>query len=127
MNARNTNIRPLEMGCAVGSQVHLRKQALAAPDGSAIDFVRLAEQGRSAKSLKGELEACVKRCNEAGGDPLNADLLVATLLQSAADFPDSGPNRNLIDALTEKNGWQPYRSIVCFLMYHLQEENLVLL
>lgn len=50
-----------------------------------------------------------------------------TLLQSAADFGDTAINRNLIDALTKKNGWQPYRSIVCFLMYHLQEENLVLL
>lgn len=50
-----------------------------------------------------------------------------TLLESAADFGDSGTNRNLIDALAEKNGWAPYRSVVCYLMYHLQEENLVLL
>ena len=50
-----------------------------------------------------------------------------TLLQSAADFGDTGPNRNLIDAVAKEHGWRPYRSIVCYLMYHLQEENLVLL
>lgn len=50
-----------------------------------------------------------------------------TLLESAADFADTGPNRNLIDALAKKNKWEPYRSVVCLLMYHLQEENLVLL
>ena len=50
-----------------------------------------------------------------------------TLLQSAADFPDSTPNRNLIDDVAERNHWAPYRSLVCFLMYALQEDNLVLL
>jgi len=50
-----------------------------------------------------------------------------TLLESAADFADSGPNRNLIDKISKKNSWAPYRSVVCLLMYHLQEENLVLL
>ena len=50
-----------------------------------------------------------------------------TLLESAADFADNGPNRNLIDTVAVANGWAPYRSVVCFLMYHLQEENLVLL
>merc|ERR1740139_926832 len=50
-----------------------------------------------------------------------------TLLESAADFADTGPNRNLIDAIAKKNNWEPYRSVVCYLMYHLQEENLVLL
>ena len=50
-----------------------------------------------------------------------------TLLESAADFADTGPNRNLIDAVAEANGWSPYRSVVCVLMYYLQEENLVLL
>ena len=50
-----------------------------------------------------------------------------TLLESAADFADNGPNRNLIDAVASANGWAPYRSVVCYLMYHLQEENLVLL
>ena len=49
------------------------------------------------------------------------------LLESAADFADNGPNRNLIDAVAAAKGWAPYRSVVCFLMYHLQEENLVLL
>ena len=91
------------MGCGVGSQVRLRKQALAAPDGPGIDFVRLAEQGRSAKSLKGELEACVKRCNEAG-DPLNADLLVATLLQSAAADATKKLVPGLAEFSTSKNG-----------------------
>ena len=50
-----------------------------------------------------------------------------TLLESAADFGDTGPNRNLIDDVAKRNGWAPYRSVVVYLMYHLQEENLVLL
>ena len=50
-----------------------------------------------------------------------------TLLESAADFGDTGPNRNLIDDIAKEKGWAPYRSVVCYLMYHLQEENLVLL
>jgi 3-methyladenine DNA glycosylase/8-oxoguanine DNA glycosylase len=50
-----------------------------------------------------------------------------TWLESAADFPDTGPNRNLMDSLSEKNNWGPYRSLVCYLMYHMAEENLVLL
>lgn len=50
-----------------------------------------------------------------------------TLVESAADFDDNTTNRNLIDAVAKKNGWAPYRSVVCYLMYHLQEENLVLL
>ena len=50
-----------------------------------------------------------------------------TLLESAADFADNAPNRNLIDAVAKAKGWAPYRSVVCYLMYHLQEENLVLL
>lgn len=50
-----------------------------------------------------------------------------TLLESAADFDDTATNRDLIDELARKKGWQPYRSVVNFLMYHLQEENLVLL
>ena len=49
-----------------------------------------------------------------------------TLVQSAADFNDTGPNRNAIDAVAEANGWAPYRSVVCLMMYHLQEDNLVL-
>lgn len=47
-------------------------------------------------------------------------------VESSADFPDTAENRNLIDALAEKNNWGPYRTVVCLLMYHLQEENLVL-
>ena len=50
-----------------------------------------------------------------------------TLLQSAADFPDTSANRNLIDDLAERNNWSPYRSLVCLLMYILQEYDLVLL
>jgi 3-methyladenine DNA glycosylase/8-oxoguanine DNA glycosylase/superfamily II DNA or RNA helicase len=50
-----------------------------------------------------------------------------TLLESAADFADNAPNRNMMDEVAKKNGWAPYRSVVCLLMYHLQEENLVLL
>lgn len=50
-----------------------------------------------------------------------------TWLESAADFPDNGPNRNLIDDLANKHQWGPFRSVVCFLMYHLDEENLVLM
>ena len=50
-----------------------------------------------------------------------------TLVESAADFDDSAVNRNLIDEVARKNNWGPYRSVVCYLMYHLQEENLVLL
>jgi len=50
-----------------------------------------------------------------------------TVVQSAADFPDNAENRNLIDALVTRNGWEPYRSVVCLLMYHLEEEDLVLL
>ena len=48
------------------------------------------------------------------------------LLQSSADFDDTTHNRNLIDAVAEANNWAPYRSVVCLLMYHLQEDNLVL-
>ena len=50
-----------------------------------------------------------------------------TMLESAAEFPDSTLNRNLIDEVASSNGWAPYRSIVCILMYFLQEDNLVLL
>ena len=50
-----------------------------------------------------------------------------TKVESVADFPDNAENRNLIDALSAKNSWEPYRSVVCLLCYHLQEENLVLL
>jgi 3-methyladenine DNA glycosylase/8-oxoguanine DNA glycosylase len=50
-----------------------------------------------------------------------------TLLESAADFGDTGPNRDLIDELSKKYNWFPYRSVVCYLMYHLDEDNLVLL
>lgn len=49
-----------------------------------------------------------------------------TKLESQADFPDTAVNRNLIDAVAAKNGWAPYRSVILYLMYHLQEENLVL-
>jgi hypothetical protein len=41
-----------------------------------------------------------------------------TLLQSAADFGDDATNRNLIDAVCKKNGWQcaPRRPLLrlCF-------------
>lgn len=50
----------------------------------------------------------------------------ATELESAADFPDTATNRNLLDQVALKNGWHPYRSVVCLLMYHLEEENLTL-
>jgi hypothetical protein len=50
-----------------------------------------------------------------------------TVLDSLADFPDNRENRNRIDALAQRNGWYPYRSLVGFLMYHLQEEQLFLL
>ena len=43
------------------------------------------------------------------------------------DSNNLDPYRNLIDAVAEANGWAPYRSVVCYLMYHLQEDNLVLL
>ena len=36
-----------------------------------------------------------------------------TLLQSSADFADTGANRDAIDAVAEANGWMPYRSVVC--------------
>lgn len=50
-----------------------------------------------------------------------------TLLESAADFANNAMNQNMIDNVAKANGWLPYRSVVCLLMYHLQEENLVLL
>ena len=50
-----------------------------------------------------------------------------TLLRSVADFDDTPHNRNLIDDVAEKHGWAPYRSVVCILMYFLEEDNLVLL
>ena len=49
-----------------------------------------------------------------------------TSVESLTDFPDTAENRNLIDALATENGWEPYRSVILHLMYHLQEENLVL-
>ena len=49
------------------------------------------------------------------------------MLESLADFDDSPHNRNLIDELAERNGWKPFRSVVCILCYFLQEDNLVLL
>ena len=49
-----------------------------------------------------------------------------TYLESAADFGDTRENRNLIDQLSKSRGWEPFRSVICLLMYHLQEENLVL-
>lgn len=50
-----------------------------------------------------------------------------TLLESKADFADTSHNRKLLDMVAKEKGWAPYRSVVCYLMYHLQEENLVLL
>lgn len=50
-----------------------------------------------------------------------------TMIESAADFPDTPQVRNLIDGVAERHGWAPYRSIICILMYFLQEDNLVLL
>jgi 3-methyladenine DNA glycosylase/8-oxoguanine DNA glycosylase len=50
-----------------------------------------------------------------------------TLLESKADFDDTATNRNLIDQVAKDNHWAPYRTVVCHLMYHLQEDNLVLL
>lgn len=50
-----------------------------------------------------------------------------THIDSAADFNDTPHNRNLMDAVAERNGWAPYRTVVCLLMYFLQEDNLVLL
>lgn len=50
-----------------------------------------------------------------------------THLHRTADFPDNRQNRNLMDAVAKENNWHPYRSVVGMLMYHLQEENLVLL
>lgn len=50
----------------------------------------------------------------------------ATSIGSSADFDDTTLNRNLIDAVALRNGWAPYRSVVAMLMYHLQEDNLVL-
>lgn len=50
-----------------------------------------------------------------------------TMLESLADFPDNGENRNRMDALAKERGWHPYCTVVGLLMYHLEEENLVLL
>lgn len=49
-----------------------------------------------------------------------------TRLLGAADFADTPLNRRLIDEVAEKNGWAPYRSVVCYLAYHLQETETVL-
>lgn len=43
-----------------------------------------------------------------------------TLLESAADFPDKGANRNKIDAIAKKNNRYPYRSVVGLLINYLQ-------
>ena len=50
-----------------------------------------------------------------------------TKLLGAADFPDTPANRRLIDAVAERMNWSPYRSIVVYLAYHLQEADLVLI
>ena len=50
-----------------------------------------------------------------------------TRIDSAADFDDNRHNRNLMDAVAKEHGWAPYRTVVCLLMYFLQEDNLVLL
>ena len=50
-----------------------------------------------------------------------------TMLESQAAFEDSAVNRNAIDDLAKRNGWSPYRSVICHLMYFVQEENLFLL
>jgi 3-methyladenine DNA glycosylase/8-oxoguanine DNA glycosylase len=57
---------------------------------------------------------------------INHNTQSETKLESAADLPDNAINRNRIDALAAKNDWEPYRSVLTHLMYHLQEENLVL-
>ena len=50
-----------------------------------------------------------------------------TKLLGAADFPDTPANRRLIDACSERMGWSPYRSLIVYLAYHLQEADLVLI
>ena len=50
-----------------------------------------------------------------------------TQVESAADFGDNVQNRIKLDRVAKANGWAPYRSIVGYLMYFLQEDNLVLL
>ena len=50
-----------------------------------------------------------------------------TQVESAADFGDTAQNRIKLHHVAVANGWAPYRSIVGYLMYFLQEDNLVLL
>ena len=50
-----------------------------------------------------------------------------TKLLGAADFPDTPTNRRLIDVVGEKNGWAPYRSLIVYLSYHLQEADEMLI
>ena len=50
-----------------------------------------------------------------------------TKLLGAADFPDTPTNRRLIDECAEAHGWAPYRSLIVYLAYHLQEADLVLI
>ena len=50
-----------------------------------------------------------------------------TKLLGAADFPDTPTNRRLIDAVAERNCWAPYRSLIVYLAYHLQEADEVLI
>ena len=50
---------------------------------------------------------------------------IGLLARAVSDM--TGTLRNRIDAVAEANQWRPYRSVVVYLMYHLQEDNLVLL
>ena len=50
-----------------------------------------------------------------------------TKLLGAADFPDTPANRRLIDEVAARNGWAPYRSLITYLAYHLQETDHVLI
>lgn len=58
---------------------------------------------------------------------INHNVDSETLVESATDFPDTAANRNLIDALATRNGWEPYRSVILYLCYHLSEEALCLI
>jgi 3-methyladenine DNA glycosylase/8-oxoguanine DNA glycosylase len=50
-----------------------------------------------------------------------------TLLESAATFPDCTRSRILLDRVARQNGWHGNRTLILFLAYFLQDDNLVLL
>ena len=80
------------------------------------------EPDDSCRYRSGKANTCINDMYEIGAVEASE-----TRLLGAADFPDTSANRRLIDEVAQRNGWSPYRSLITYLAYHLQESDMVLI